>query len=113
MAKKNSKQASVKAKEAPRKAEAPKKPPAYDSEGRPTNNHLDDLLHEMTSEPEKEHLEQDAMVECPYCGEGIELHITSADEGRVRAEDCRVCSRPISVFVHVEEGELEVTASRS
>ncbi len=100
-------------KKAPGKARAAKRPAAYDAEGRPTNTHLDSVLSEIIAEPEKTRIEADAFVECPYCGEGFELHVTSADEGQTKVEDCLVCSRSISIFVHTEEDELHVSAYRS
>ena len=113
MAKKTSKQAPVNAKQTPRKAGAAKKPAAYDSEGRPTDNHLDQLLKEMTKGPVKERIEQDAVVECPYCGEGFEMRVTSEDEGQSMIHDCAVCCRPIAIHVHAEDGDLHISANRS
>jgi transcription elongation factor Elf1 len=40
-------------------------------------------------------------IECPYCGETIELVIDSSVEHQRYVEDCSVCCRPIEVEVTV------------
>jgi len=56
----------------------------------------------------------DGLVQCPYCGEEIELFV---DEGggahQEYVEDCQVCCRPMRVIVAVdEEGELQLSVAR-
>jgi hypothetical protein len=34
-------------------------------------------------------------IDCPYCGEPIEVEIEAADEPQRYIEDCQVCCRPI------------------
>ena len=34
-------------------------------------------------------------VDCPYCGEPIEIEIEAGDEPQRYIEDCQVCCRPI------------------
>ncbi|SBS33186.1 hypothetical protein MAQ5080_02505 [Marinomonas aquimarina] len=41
-------------------------------------------------------------LQCPYCGETIEVLIEAVDESYEYIEDCQVCCRPI-VF-HIEVG---------
>lgn len=98
------------AKSAKGKAKAPAHEESHDAV---SNKKLDTVLQEITAQPEKQHLEQWAMVQCPYCGEEFELHVTSEDEGQSMSEDCHVCCRPISIHVHAEEDELQVSAYRS
>ena len=57
-----------------------------------------------------EHWEQ---VECPYCGEGFEVHIDSAEDGQTLYEDCHVCCKPISIHVQVEEEDVHISVARS
>lgn len=50
-------------------------------------------------------------VQCPYCGEWIELPVDPAATGQRCVEDCPVCCRPIEVRQHagVEGDYLEVS----
>lgn len=48
------------------------------------------------------------VVQCPYCGETIELLVEDSAELQEYVEDCQVCCRPIAVRVVVEDGELQV-----
>ena len=38
-------------------------------------------------------------VQCPYCGESIDLEVDSSGGQQSYIEDCRVCCRPIEVRV--------------
>lgn len=48
-------------------------------------------------------------VDCPYCGEPIELLIDASAGDQRYIEDCQVCCRPIAVVATVEEGEAHVS----
>ena len=48
------------------------------------------------------------VVQCPYCGETIELLVEDSSEVQEYVEDCQVCCRPISVRAELEDGELQV-----
>ena len=48
------------------------------------------------------------VVQCPYCGEAIELLVEDSAELQEYVEDCQVCCRPIAVRVALEDGELQV-----
>jgi hypothetical protein len=51
-------------------------------------------------------------VDCPYCGETIELIIDDSVGHQRYIEDCTVCCRPIDVDVSVDEGgSIEVSCS--
>ncbi|MDE2040237.1 MAG: CPXCG motif-containing cysteine-rich protein [Elusimicrobia bacterium] len=52
-------------------------------------------------------------VDCPYCGEGIDVHVTSEQDGQSLYEDCGVCCRPVSLWISVEDDEFQVEACRS
>jgi len=48
-------------------------------------------------------------VDCPYCGESLEVLIDPADAGQQYIEDCQVCCKPINFLVtETIEGELSV-----
>lgn len=98
----------------PIKAKRAAKPDAGEAkEDRKQSQQLQAVLDEMTATPATEHLEEDVAVECPYCGEGFEIHVTSESDGQNMYEDCQVCCRPVSIFIHVEDGEFQVEAARS
>ncbi|MEJ2309603.1 MAG: CPXCG motif-containing cysteine-rich protein [Gammaproteobacteria bacterium] len=53
--------------------------------------------------------QETAAVECPSCGERIELLIDTSLEQQEYIEDCSVCCRPIVVTVRLGHGrDLEV-----
>ncbi len=54
-----------------------------------------------------------ASVDCPYCGERIELVVDGSIEQQEYVEDCSVCCRPIVVTVAAEEGEVLSVEVRS
>jgi hypothetical protein len=48
-------------------------------------------------------------VDCPYCGEPIDLIVDDSAGDQRYIEDCQVCCRPIVVAVSVDEdGEPRV-----
>lgn len=44
-------------------------------------------------------------IDCPYCGEPIDLLIDTSVPSQCYIEDCQVCCRPISVSVEVDEDD--------
>ena len=53
------------------------------------------------------------LINCPYCGEQIELEIDCTVGNQEYVEDCQVCCQPISLRVTVgEEGEPQVEVRR-
>ena len=45
-------------------------------------------------------------IQCPYCGQAMELVVdTSVAEQRFTT-DCEVCCRPFEVFAECEPGEI-------
>lgn len=82
------------------------------SEG-PSGAQLESILHEVTSEPLKKHLDHWAQVQCPYCGENFEVHVESAEDGQTMYEDCHVCCKPISLHIQVEDDEVHISAYRA
>lgn len=49
------------------------------------------------------HVDEDARVKCPYCGEWIELALEPTAEEQRYIEDCPVCCRPMNVRVDFDE----------
>ena len=41
-------------------------------------------------------------INCPYCGESIEIELDDSVEQQQYIEDCSVCCRPINVEVSVD-----------
>ena len=48
-------------------------------------------------------------IECPYCGETINILFDSSDLDQQYIEDCQVCCKPITFLVSESmNGDLEV-----
>lgn len=47
-----------------------------------------------------------AFVQCPYCGEEIEVVVDGSVDHQQYVEDCSVCCRPIVLTVSAEDGEV-------
>ena len=117
------------------KSKGSKKAPAKKKTARPANGgsarkekvpaHLDhagddhvdmqSVLREVHGNPEdkKPQVEHWEMVECPYCGEGFEIHFEAAEDGQTMYEDCRVCCKPISLHIQVEDEDVHVSIARA
>jgi hypothetical protein len=51
-------------------------------------------------------------IDCPYCGESIEILLDASISSQQYIEDCQVCCRPITLSVEVEDdGAVAVRAS--
>ena len=58
------------------------------------------------------HTVEPVSIECPYCGETIEILVDPSVERQSYIEDCQVCCRPINLTVTMdEEGVPQVAAS--
>lgn len=56
-------------------------------------------------------LHDSQLIDCPYCGESIELLIDASAGDQDYIEDCQVCCQPINISVRIDEdGEASVTA---
>lgn len=52
------------------------------------------------------------VIDCPYCGEAVEILIDASIPSQSYIEDCQVCCRPITLSVEIDEdGEAQVRAS--
>jgi hypothetical protein len=43
------------------------------------------------------------VIDCPYCGEAIELLIDDSAGDQRYIEDCHVCCRPITIIVTIDD----------
>jgi hypothetical protein len=51
-------------------------------------------------------------IQCPYCGESIEILVDDSAGTQSYIEDCQVCCRPITIAVTVDDdGQWQVRAS--
>ncbi|MCH8060729.1 MAG: CPXCG motif-containing cysteine-rich protein [Proteobacteria bacterium] len=49
------------------------------------------------------------IVQCPYCGENIDLLVDQSVPQQTYVEDCQVCCRPINFDVAVDpDGSIEI-----
>ncbi len=53
-------------------------------------------------------------IQCPYCGESIEIALDASIDHQQYIEDCQVCCRPIAISVSVDgpDDEPRVVARR-
>lgn len=52
-------------------------------------------------------------IQCPYCGEEIEVLVDCSIAYQEYIEDCSVCCRPIMISVESEHGEVVSIAGRT
>ena len=51
-------------------------------------------------------------IDCPYCGESIEILLDASIPSQQYVEDCQVCCRPILLTVKIDDdGTPQVRAS--
>jgi hypothetical protein len=55
---------------------------------------------------------QEQAVDCPYCGERIQVLLEPGEAGQQYTEDCQVCCRPILFDLVFADGELLATVRR-
>jgi len=53
---------------------------------------------------------QTAEIECPYCGEWLEIAVDPSVAEQAYIEDCQVCCRPIFLSVRFHGDEADVSA---
>lgn len=55
---------------------------------------------------------EDRSIDCPYCGESIDIFLDHTVSEQRYVEDCQVCCRPINISFSVEpNGELLLSAT--
>jgi hypothetical protein len=57
-------------------------------------------------------LTESVTIQCPYCGESIEIIIDESIAQQSYIEDCSVCCRPIELSVSVAAEEVLIDAKR-
>lgn len=57
-------------------------------------------------------MQQEFLIECPYCGEAVDLYIEFDVEGCF-VQDCEICCNPWLVDVRTEGSERQVTVTRT
>ena len=57
-------------------------------------------------------LTETVRIQCPYCGECIEIIVDTSIEQQSYIEDCSVCCRPINLLVTVIYESVIVEAMR-
>lgn len=56
---------------------------------------------------------QTTFIQCPYCGEKIEVVVDCSLRHQEYVEDCSVCCRPITLSVVSSDGEVVSIEGRS
>jgi hypothetical protein len=56
---------------------------------------------------------ENATIECPYCGEPIEVVVDCSVDCQEYIEDCSVCCRPILFSVVTSDGNIESIETRT
>jgi transposase-like protein len=51
-------------------------------------------------------MEISEMIQCPYCGQAMELVVDTSVARQRFTTDCEVCCRPFEVFAECEPGEI-------
>lgn len=50
-------------------------------------------------------------LDCPYCGENIQMVVDCSISEQEYIEDCQVCCRPINIRVTIEDDSVQIHAS--
>lgn len=50
--------------------------------------------------------EEDAIVECPHCGEPFAISVPTTEGDEEFIEDCAVCCRPMTIRARCRPGEI-------
>lgn len=56
---------------------------------------------------------QATIIQCPYCGEAIEVLVDCSIQSQEYIEDCSVCCRPITISVESSQGEVVSIEART
>ncbi|MFK5914655.1 MAG: CPXCG motif-containing cysteine-rich protein [Woeseiaceae bacterium] len=49
-------------------------------------------------------------LDCPYCGESIDIVIDCSIAEQDYIEDCQVCCRPINLYVTIDDQDISIRA---
>lgn len=45
---------------------------------------------------------REQLIQCPYCGEIIEIEVDCSEPNQNYIEDCSVCCRPINMAIEID-----------
>lgn len=48
-------------------------------------------------------------LDCPYCGERIQVVVDCSISSQEYIEDCQVCCRPINLMINIDD-DVQITA---
>ena len=54
---------------------------------------------------------QSQTINCPYCGEEIQIVIDCSASDHDYIEDCQVCCRPINLLIKISGDYIEIQAT--
>lgn len=54
---------------------------------------------------------QTHVLDCPYCGEVIQIIVDCSVSQQEYIEDCQVCCRPINMLITVEDDNVQIYAT--
>ena len=49
-------------------------------------------------------------LDCPYCGEVIQIVVDCSISAQEYIEDCPVCCRPINIYINIEYEKVRLRA---
>ena len=52
--------------------------------------------------------QEEHIIDCPYCGESINVLIDCSNNDQEYIEDCQVCCRPITFHVQYNNNSIQV-----
>lgn len=50
-------------------------------------------------------------IDCPYCGESIQVIVDCSHSPQEYIEDCQVCCRPINFYVTIDNNDVQIHVS--
>ena len=54
---------------------------------------------------------EETSINCPYCGEPLDILIDGSIEQQEYIEDCQVCCRPMSIRLNISvNGDIQIEA---
>lgn len=56
-------------------------------------------------------LVQNFDIDCPYCGESIQVMVDCSVSPQEYIEDCQVCCRPINFYVTIDNNDVQIHVS--
>ena len=54
-------------------------------------------------------MQENAQIDCPYCGQPLEIALDPSVVAQTYIEDCQICCRPIQIQVRFLDGEAQVS----